>query len=94
VVTRYDWWSFVGTTAVTGSKRLQLRKRAGTREAQQSGRRRTPDEVSPQLALSQVVSSNVAVNGARHYVRWANVEGLDGVLSFFQGLNGLTALGP
>ena len=82
-MTKYDWWSFVGITAVTGSERSQPRKRTGTREAQQSGRRRTSDKVSPQLALSQVVGSNVAVDRARHYVRWADVDGLNGVLSLF-----------
>jgi hypothetical protein len=55
---------------------------------------RTSDKVSPQFALSQVVGSDVAVNRARHNVRWADVDGLDGVLGLFQGLNGLAALGP
>ena len=92
-MTRYDWWSFVGATAVTGSTLPQLRqktvpgRRSGPRE-----RRPTSNEIRPQLALSQVVRSDVAVNRARHYVRWTDVNGLDGVFGLLQGLDGLTAL--
>ena len=55
-------------------------------------RRRTSDEIRPQLALSQVVGSNVSVNRPCHYVRRTNMEGLDGVFGFLQRLDGLTAL--
>lgn len=36
----------------------------------------------------------MAINGARHYVRWTYVKGLDGVFGFIQGLYGLAVLSP
>jgi len=33
----------------------------------------------------------MAVNRPCHYVRWTDVEGLDGVFRLLQGLDGLTA---
>ena len=72
---RYDWWSFVGSTAVTGSKRSQLSQ--DWCHAQRWERRLTSDEVRPQFAFSKVIGSDVTVNRTSHYVRWTDVNGLD-----------------
>ena len=64
----------------------------GTWEMQWWECRRTPDEIRPQFAFSQVVGSDVAIDRTRHYVRWTDVEGLDGIFGLFQRLDGLTAL--
>lgn len=43
----------------------------------------TSNEVRSQFTFSEIVGSDVAVDGTGHYVRWTNVEGLDGVFGLF-----------
>lgn len=96
VTTGYDWWTFVGTTAVTGSQRLRLRegvKRYGggagvwTETCFRYGQ-------SPARPFS-VSRFERGVDKARNYVRWIDMNGPDGVLGIFQGLNCLIyAPGP
>jgi hypothetical protein len=51
--------------------------------AQQREWRLTPNEVRSQLTLSEIIGSDMAVNGAGHYVRWTDIERLDGILGLF-----------
>ena len=54
----------------------------------------TPNKVCPQLAHTQVVRADVAVDGSGHYYAVSDPQGLNGILGFFENLYRLAVLRP